>query len=59
MYSSSIIDNSRSIIDDFRVKLQLVVSFTIGTYNNHIFIVQATAVHAMNQSSLITDAPDK
>ncbi len=31
----------------------------ISIYDHHIFIVQATAVKAMNQSSLITDAPDQ
>ncbi len=48
MFFCSIIDNSRlviddsnSIIDNARVTLQLVASFTIAIYNCHIFIVQA------------------
>ncbi len=48
MFFSSIIDNSRLVIDDSksiiynsRVTLQLVASFTIAIYNCHIFIVQA------------------
>jgi hypothetical protein len=33
---------SRSVIDDSRVMLQLVMSFLIVIYDRHIFIVQAT-----------------
>jgi hypothetical protein len=36
------IDESRRVIDNSRVMLQLVVSFTIVIYDHHIFIVQAT-----------------
>ncbi len=46
MFSRSIIDSlihdSRSIIDDSRETLQLVASFVIIIYDQHIFIVQAT-----------------
>ncbi len=38
-----LIDDSRSIIDNSKVMLQLVASFTIVIYNCHIFIVQAPA----------------
>ncbi len=41
MFSRSAIDNSRSIIDDSEVTLQLVASFMIVIYNHHIFTVQA------------------
>jgi hypothetical protein len=39
MFSKSMIDNSRSIIDDSRVMLQLVASFTILIYDDKNFIV--------------------
>jgi hypothetical protein len=42
MFSRSIIDNSKSIIESSRVMLQLLVSFTIVTYDYHIFVAQAT-----------------
>jgi hypothetical protein len=41
MFSRSVIGNSRSIIDEFRVMFQLVVSFMIIIYDCHIFIVLA------------------
>jgi hypothetical protein len=41
MFSRSITDDSKSIIDNSRVMLQLVASFGIIIYD-HIFIVQAT-----------------
>jgi hypothetical protein len=44
MFSRRIIGGSRSIIDNSRVMLQHVVSFTIVIYNYHIFIVQVTAL---------------
>ncbi len=37
-----LIDDSRSVIDDFRVTLWLVGSFTIVIYERNIIIVQAT-----------------
>jgi len=43
MFSRDIIGDSRSIIDNARVKLQLVASFTIINYDHHIFIGQATS----------------
>jgi hypothetical protein len=42
MFSRSIIDDSKSAIDDSRVMLQRVASFMIVIYNCHIFIVQST-----------------
>jgi hypothetical protein len=42
MFSGIIIDDSRSVIDDYIVMLQLVVSFTIIIYDCHIFIILAT-----------------
>ncbi len=45
MFPRSIIDgydDSRSIIDNYRVMLQLVASFMIIIYDRHIFIAQAT-----------------
>jgi hypothetical protein len=49
MFSRSLIDNFRRIIDDSRcviydsgMMLQLVSSCTIITYDCHIFIVQVT-----------------
>jgi hypothetical protein len=39
MFSRSMIDNSRSIIDDSRVMLQLVASYTILIYDDNIFIL--------------------
>ncbi len=41
MFPKSIIDDSTSIIDDFRVMLQLVASLTIVINDRHISIVQA------------------
>ncbi len=43
MFSRHIIGDSRSIIDNARVTLQLVASFTITNYDHRIFIVQATS----------------
>jgi len=37
MFSRSIIDYSESLIDDSRVMLQLVASFTIAIYDHHVF----------------------
>ncbi len=42
MFSISIIDDSRSIIDKSRVTFQLVASITIVIYDCHILTVQAT-----------------
>jgi len=36
MFSRSIIDNSKSIIESSRVMLQLLVSFMIVSYDHHI-----------------------
>jgi hypothetical protein len=44
MFYRSIIGDSRSIIDDSRVMLQLVATFTVVIYYHLIFIVQATVV---------------
>jgi hypothetical protein len=44
MLPRSVIDDSRSIIDESRVMLQLLVSLTIVIYNCHIFMVQANGV---------------
>jgi hypothetical protein len=44
MFSRSVIDNSRNVIDDSRVILQLVASFTIIIYACQFFIAQATGV---------------
>jgi hypothetical protein len=41
IFSMSIIDDSTSIVDDFRVMLQLVASLTSVINDRHIFIVQA------------------
>jgi len=43
VFSRRIIDDSRSLIDDYRVPLQLVASFTIVINDDHILIVQTTA----------------
>jgi len=44
MFSRSIIGDSWSVIDDSRVTLQVVASFTI-VIHAHIFIVEATSVN--------------
>ncbi len=45
MFSRSVIDNSRIVIDkSTRVTLQLVASFTIIIYACQFFIAQATGV---------------
>jgi hypothetical protein len=36
LFSMSIIDDSRSVIDDFTVTLQLAVPFTIITYEHDL-----------------------
>jgi hypothetical protein len=41
MFSRSITEDSKSIIDDSRIMIQLVAPFTIVIY---VFIVQATSV---------------
>jgi hypothetical protein len=38
MFPRSIINDSRSVIDDSRVMLQLVASFMMLIYDNYIFI---------------------
>jgi len=43
-YYRRIIDDSRSVIDNSIVKLQLVGSFTIIIYDCHILIAKATRV---------------
>jgi hypothetical protein len=43
MLSRSIIEDSRSIIDNSRVILLLVVSFSIIIHDHHILIVRITA----------------
>jgi hypothetical protein len=40
--SRSIIVHSRRIMDDSRVMLLVAASFTLISYDRHIFIVQAT-----------------
>jgi len=63
MFSRSIIDdtsrvivNLRIVIDDYRVMLQLVASFTIIIHVGHIFIVQATMISAVK---LFTSAMER
>ncbi len=46
IYSKSIVDDYRSVIDDSNVTVQLVASFMIVIYYGHVFIVQAI-VHAL------------
>ncbi len=41
IYSNSIVDDYRSVIDDSRVTVQLVASYTIVIYDDHVFIAQA------------------
>jgi hypothetical protein len=59
MFSESIIDNSRSIIDDSKVKLQLEASFTILIEDCQHFIVQVTCRNNEYTNKLEVLARDK
>ncbi len=46
IYSKSIVDDYRNVIDDSSVTVQLVASFMIVIYNCRVFIAQ-TIVHGL------------
>jgi hypothetical protein len=39
IYSKSTVEDSRSVIDNSKVTVQLVASYTIVIYDDHVFIV--------------------
>ncbi len=54
MFSGSIIDEFRRVIDNSRVMFQLVSSFTSVIYDHHILIE-----HATGKKSFIKHAPEE
>jgi hypothetical protein len=54
MFYRSIIDDTRSAIDDSRVMLQPVASFMIVLYDCYTFIIQTTGVNIVKFSFLVT-----